>query len=61
MAGNPADEIWARLEILKNIQFSTLFSQGIALFQCFFRQTPLQSCFIESEILQSPMISYQSL
>ena len=28
---------------------------------CFFRQTLLQSYFIECEILQSPIISYQSL
>ena len=37
-AGWLADEIWARVEILKlavdrNIRFSTLFSQGTALFQ----------------------------
>ena len=37
LAGRLADEIWARLEILKlaadrNIQFFTLFSQGSALF-----------------------------
>ena len=36
--GRLADKIWARFEILKlfvdrNIRFSTLFSQGTALFQ----------------------------
>ena len=66
-----ADKIWVRLQILKaysrNVWFSALFSQGTALFQqllcisnAFFRQTLVQSCIIECEILQSPMVSYQS-
>ena len=60
-----------RFEILKaccrrSIRFSTYFSQDTAAFlwhfQCFFfRQTLLQGCFIECEILQSPMNPYHSL
>jgi len=69
-AGSLADEIWARLENLKawNIQFCALFSQGTVSFQqlwciayAFLRQILLQGCFIQCEILQSPIISYLSL
>ena len=51
-----------------NIRFSTFFSWGTALFQqlwcianAFFRQILLQGCFMECELLWSPMISYRSL
>ena len=51
-----------------NIRFSAFFSWGTALFQqlwcianAFFRQILLQGCFMECELLRSPMISYRSL
>ena len=37
------------------------FSNFDAFLTFFFRQALLQGCFIECEILQNPMISYQSL
>ena len=62
-AGSLADTIWVRLEILKPCSRSKYLifrfvSATLMHCYCFFRQILPQGCFMECEILQSPMISY---
>ena len=73
MVGRQANEIWARLEILKaccRLKYSIfrfvqprygIFSATLMLSNALFRQILLQACFIKCEILRCPMISYRFL